>query len=403
VGAAPYAVAGAAPPAVAAPGTTAEAAEVVRLAGERGWAVVPFGGGTQIDCGYPPRRVDLVLSTRGLDRVVDYQPDDMTVTVEPGVTLAALEATLASRGQFLPLDPPLAERATAGGTVAAAKTGPWRAAYGTPRDWVIGCRVIGADGTEVRGGGQVVKNVAGYDLPKLYTGSFGSLGLITELTFKVMPRPPAVGYASVLLDAPAEVEALLARVMDSDLQPSALELRYVGEDGGWALLLQFMHVEEAVAWQQSMLTELARGLGAAVEAPPVEAGEEALRRHRRFSAQYGFCARLGTISGRVAEAASDAVDLCRQHGLPPLVQASAGTGQVYVAAGEDVPLRFTDDLRALAQSFGAACVFLRLPPFLAGPVDPWGEFGPEWRLMKSIKDALDPAGVFSPGRFVGRL
>ena len=156
---------GVAPAAVAAPATPAEAACLVLLARERGWAIVPFGGGTWIQFGSAPTRFDLAISTRRLTRVVDYQPDDMTVTVEPGVTLSVLAQTLERRQQILPLDPPLPSRATAGGTVAAAASGPWRAGFGTPRDWLIGCRVVADDGQEVRGGGQVVKNVAGYDLP----------------------------------------------------------------------------------------------------------------------------------------------------------------------------------------------------------------------------------------------
>lgn len=404
-----WAVGGVAPGAVVAPGSRAEAARVVDAARTRGWAVVPLGGGTQAAAGAQgapaPRRLDLVLSTRRLDRVVDYQPDDMTVTLEPGVTLAALARLLAPRGQFLPLDPPLPARATVGGTVAAAAAGPWRAAYGTPRDWLIGCRVLGADGLEVRGGGQVVKNVAGYDLPKVYTGSWGTLGLLTELTFKVLPQPPARAWSRVTVADAAAAEALLGAVMGSDLEPAALELLVEGKGAGlaWSLVFEFLHFEEAVAWQQEELERLAGTLGAGAARLSPDAGaalSEALRDGR---AAAPFAARIGTVSSLVAPLAEEAANCLAAAGLPPAVQAHAATGQVHVLGGAETPEAVAGTLRALAAARGATCTFPRLPAALVGRVDPWGPVGPELRLMQGIKAALDPHGVFSPGCFVGGI
>ena len=403
-----YSVNGIAPARAAAPATREEAAELIRKAAAEGWAIVPYGGGTQIDLGCPPARLDLVLSTERLNRVVDYQPDDMTVTVEPGITLAELERVLSGRGQFLPLNPPLPDRATVGGMVAAASSGPWRAAYGTPRDWVIGCRVVGADGQEVRGGGQVVKNVAGYDLPKLYTGSFGTLGLITEVTFKVMPRPPASGCCRVTLDSADATEALLRSAMDSDLQPAALELilrpeTEEGETLSWSLLFQFLHFPEAVEWQIRHLLDLAKTAGARAEQLPAEVGDPLLRSLRDLPAQAPFVARIGTVSSRVAETATQAAGLSRLYAHEPAIRAHAATGQVYVYASAEVDSAFAGELRALATAQNASCRFPRLPPALVGQVEPWGEVGPELRLMRGIKQALDPGSLFSPGRFAGRL
>lgn len=405
-----HAVNGIVPGAVVAPGTREVAARVILLAGERGWGLVPYGGGTQVEQGFPPARLDLVLSTRRLNRVVDYQPDDMTVTVEPGLTLADLDRTLAARGQFLPLDPSLATRATVGGTVAAAASGPWRVAHGTPRDWVIGLRVVGADGKEVRGGGQVVKNVAGYDLPKLYTGSFGTLGLLTEVTFKVMPRPEARGYSAVWLRAPEEVETLLARVLHSDLQPSVIELSHNWRTGDnpyppeypWLLYFQFMHVREAVEWQLQRLSELVAELRGKGDVLDDKSGEALLQDLRDARAGGPFVARIGTLSSRVAEVAARAVGLCLEHRTPPEVLAGA-TGQVTIAPPTGADARLAGALRALATSVGASCVFPRLPRELAGQLDPWGEPGPEAKLMRGIKAALDPTGTFSPGRFAGGI
>jgi glycolate oxidase FAD binding subunit len=272
--------------------------------------------------------------------------------------------------------------------------------------------VVGADGQEVRGGGQVVKNVAGYDLPKLYTGSYGTLGLLTEVTFKVMPRPPASGVCEVSGLSAQQVEALLARVLHSDLQPTIVELAHgaaglsaspaSGEGSPWRLYLQFMHVQEAVDWQVRQLTALGKELGGAVEQLLPPAGEAQLQQFRDAPASAPFVTRLGTISSGVAVVATRVADLCRRRETPPRITAHAATGQVYLY-GDDATPAFAADIRALSRELGISCTFPRLPPECVGQVDPWDEPRPEIGLMRAIKNALDPSGVFSPGRFVGRL
>lgn len=392
-----YAVSGVLPRAAAAPATREDAAALISLAREEGWGLTPYGGGTQIDFGFPPRRLDLVLSTRRLDRVVDYQPDDMTVTVEPGVTLERLQAELARRGQFLPLNPPLAKRATAGGMMAAATSGPWRAQFGTPRDWVIGCRVVDSSGQEIRGGGLVVKNVAGYDLPKLYTGSFGTLGLITEVTFKVMPAPPAVGVCTVEVSDPDALEALTAAVQGSDLQPASFELRRT-----WEAVLEFRHVPEAVEWQLGHTETLAKSQGASFRRVPPEAVPELLASLQDRAAGSAFEARLSTVSSQVASLTAAVSAACAEHRPDARVQGSLATGQVFVGADGGTEALATA-LREAASKAGGACVFPRLPAELVGSVDPWGKVGPELELMRGLKQKLDSHGLFSPGRFAGGL
>ena len=400
-----YAVNGVTPGAVVAPGSRDEAVEVIRLAAAQGWSLLPFGGGTQISLGARPERLDLVLSTRRMDRVLDYQPNDMTVTLEPGVTLSALQRVLAERGQFLPLNPWLPDRATVGGTVAAAAHGPWCAGYGTTRDWIIGCRAVGADTREVRAGGLVVKNVAGYDLPKLYTGSFGTLGFISEVTFKVMPIPGVSGYCTVPVENAPQAEALLAAIRNSDLQPVVLELVHTGAEGEGklgALFIQFLQVPEAVEWQVQRLGELAAQQGLAVRRLGDGAGAGMLVAYRDEPASLPFVARIGTTSSRVAEVSAKAADLVRQRGQSPQIVAHAANGRVYVGA-DAADRTLAEALRALANSVGAVCVFPRLPAELVGTVDPWGAVGPEARLMRGIKSTLDPQGVFAPGRFVAGI
>src|SRR6266508_1269310 len=177
------------PSAVALPADVEEVAALLRLASARGWAVAPRGGGTMIEQGNPPARLDLVLDLTRLDHVIEHRPRDLTVTVAAGITVGALQEELAKQGQMLALDPPLAGRATVGGVLAGNAWGPRRQRYGTARDLLIGSRTVLADGTRVRSGGKVVKNVAGYDLNRLFIGSAGTLAVLVEATFKVVPIP----------------------------------------------------------------------------------------------------------------------------------------------------------------------------------------------------------------------
>jgi len=174
----PFVVEGRTPDAAVFPGSAAEVAAVVRVAAEAGVPIMPWGGGTAVDLGPPPPRAGIVLSLRRLGHLLEHEPGDLTVTAEAGMTLADLQTALRARGQWLSLDPPDAERATLGGVVAANASGPRRQLYGTVRDLLIGLTVVTADGSLLHGGGKVVKNVAGYDLPKLFVGSHGTLGII---------------------------------------------------------------------------------------------------------------------------------------------------------------------------------------------------------------------------------
>ncbi len=203
-----YAVDGQAPRWVAQPASRQEVAQVLQWASAEGLAVCPRGGGTQMALGNSPRRVDLVLDLPGLDRLLDFQPADLTVTVEAGMTLAALQSALAQGDKFLPVEAPLADQATIGGILATGATGPLRFAHGLPRDWLIGIGVVSAQGVASKAGGKVVKNVTGYDLNKLYTGSLGTLGVIVEATFKLSPRP--ADFAALVAAFPSAARAVQA-------------------------------------------------------------------------------------------------------------------------------------------------------------------------------------------------
>src|SRR5262245_57978118 len=220
----PYVVEGRTPDVAVFPGSVDEVRGIVGLAGEEGIPLIPWGGGTAAIVGTPAATMGIVLGLGRLDRFVEHEPGDLTATAQAGMTFARFQATLRLHGQWLSLDPPDAERATVGGVIAANASGPRRHLYGTARDQLIGVTVVTADGAIVRGGGKVVKNVAGYDLPKLFVGSYGTLGVIVEATVKLRPLPDQERLVCVpfdrLKDAGAAVKALLA----GDLIPNAIEL-----------------------------------------------------------------------------------------------------------------------------------------------------------------------------------
>ena len=237
-------------------------AVVARVA--EGLAIYPQGGRTALDYGGIPRAPGVALDTRALDQVIDYPAADMTITVQAGITLQALGAVLAEKGQRLLVDAPQADRATLGGIYATNASGPRRFGAGRPRDQIIGVSFVNADGAVVKGGGRVVKNVAGYDFPKLLTGSLGTLGILTQLTLKVRPVPEASALVWAGFGPGADLAGILDRLNTSATRPMAVELlnpsggRMAGEPlglpvGGWVLAVGFEDNAASVAWQVERL------------------------------------------------------------------------------------------------------------------------------------------------------
>jgi len=238
------------------PETAEELAAALRRASEARQSIVIRGAGTKIDWGRPAQHVDAIVSTRALNRVLTHQHGDLTATIEAGATLRDVNETLARHGQWLPLDPPFADRATIGGLLATNDSGPLRHRFGTPRDLVIGVRLATTDGVLAKAGGQVVKNVAGYDLSKLVCGSFGSLAAIVSATFKLAPRPAA--SKTVIVQAP-DVETLaqiIREVMSSQLEPIAFEVRVSSSDRSAEASRSFMSVDgDARTMEREALAE----------------------------------------------------------------------------------------------------------------------------------------------------
>jgi glycolate oxidase FAD binding subunit len=339
----------------------------------------------------------------------------MTVTVEAGLTLSGLQDALGTQGQYLPLDPPLPERATLGGIVATRDSGPMRHAHGGPRDLLIGLKVADPEGKIVKGGSKVVKNVAGYDLPKLYAGSWGTLGLLAELTFRVLPLPESRTTILVSLPDLDAAETLIAGVLDSDLYALFVEL-FSGTASplllperreGWTLAIGIEGANEDVEWQAAHL----RTLCEAIPHTSFEVlGQEAAVALRRTLADFPLSTN-SRWTGRAALPSSEVVPFLQKaealsrdanHEIAFLSHAGVGTVLFHLSsdhAPAEETLELVETLREAAGSSGGSLFVERAEWWLEGKFDPWPHPGDGLPLMQKIKQSLDPKNLWNPGRF----
>jgi glycolate dehydrogenase FAD-binding subunit len=416
----PYVLEGRTPEAVVFPGSKDEVVAILALAADSEVPVIPWGGGSSLGLGSPPARLGLVIGLRRLDRILEHVPGDLTVTVEAGITLGALQAALGTQGQWLSLDPAYPERATLGGILASNASGPRRHLYGTCRDLLIGLTVIGADGAIVHGGGKVVKNVAGYDLPKLYIGSFGTLGILVEATLKLRPRPDEDRLVIARFERFADGGAAARALMASDLIPSALDLLDaeaaaalgLGAPGG-ALLIGVDGIREQVEWQCGEIARLLGPLGAG--APEIVDGpaRDQLWRARGELGRAGMpdvaaIMKWAALPTRLPGLMETGAAVARRNGLRAALAAHAGVGiATAVLAGRgadaDAAVRTLDEWRGMVDGAGGHAILEWAPLGVKERVAVWDEPGPAHRLMKALKDRLDPRGILNPGRFVGGI
>jgi glycolate oxidase FAD binding subunit len=394
------------------PETIEALAETVARRVAEGHAIYPQGGRTALDYGGTPAQPGIAIDTRSLNRVIDYPHADMTITVEAGLTLAALQTILAEHCQRLPLDAPHPDRATLGGIFATNTSGPRRFGAGRPRDLILGIRFVTAEGKIVKGGGRVVKNVAGYDFPRLLTGALGTLGIIAEMTLKVRPIPEATALVGIPFATAEGVAQALDRLNTSGTRPIAVELlnrsgaRLLGGplgplDAEWLLGIGFEDNAAAVAWQLGRLKEEVRPSEIIIPE-----GADALT---LWSALAEFAASdVGAVSF-VANVRPSAVVafIERLDSERWAIQAHAGNGIVRGHTLGAPALEFLaaelDHLRAEAARDGGSVILARCPTAWKESLQVWGPPRNDWALMRKVKDALDPLGVMNPGRFVGTI
>ncbi|HEU5157605.1 MAG TPA: FAD-binding oxidoreductase [Streptosporangiaceae bacterium] len=398
-GGAADAVDGVVPSWVAAPASVADTAEVMRIAAEHGLSVVPRGAGTRLRWGLPPASCDLLVDTGGLDKVIEHAAGDLVVTVEAGLTMDGLAEVLAAQGQRLALDVPLAG-STVGGTLATGAWGPLRLRYGTARDLLIGVTIVRADGGLAKAGGKVVKNVAGYDLGKLFTGSYGTLGLIVEAAFRLHPLPAARSYVTCEVADFARAQTVVQEVLGSSVVPSAIELDAPGVGAGGPITVTVL------------IEGVAAGVGARAElvAALLGAGARADAEQPGWWGRYPDGPTLLEVTAPPAALADifapASPALAALGAVGAGVRGSAGSGHWYVGVPADAPAEQAAELvtrlRAAAAGHGGSLVVRVAAPDLRDQVDPWGPV-PSLPLMRRVKDQFDPGHRLAPGRFVGGI
>jgi glycolate oxidase FAD binding subunit len=370
--------------------------ELVRQAATDGAAIYPLGGRTNFGLGRAPTIPGRVLDMRGLDQVIEFPARDMTITVQAGITVARLQQLLATEKLRLPIGIPRAQEATLGGILAANASGPRRYGYGTLRDYVIGISFVTDDGDEVKAGGRVVKNVAGYDLMKLQVGAVGTLGLITQLTLKVKPRPEASAVVHMHCAA-AELTGILDRLHASRSRPVVVDVATDNSRTGseWALWVAFEEKAATVEWQIAALLDELKDAPATDLA--AERGAETVRRIDALVAAT-YPASPFVFKANVRPSQTAAFCNCAASIYVP-VQAHALNG---IVIGHS-PDRMMKLMTGEAEKCGGNIVIRRCPTSWKKDLPVWGRPTNDRELMRRVKQTLDPRNVFNPGRLFGDL
>ena len=389
------------------PDTVDRVREVMRAAHQAGLHVVVRGGGTKLGWGAPPAGLDLVLSTARLDQVLEHAAGDLVVRAQAGVRLAELQRELAPASQMLALDPPEPD-ATLGGIVAAGASGPRRLRYGTARDLLIGVTVVLADGTLAHSGGKVVKNVAGYDLGKLFTGSFGTLGVLVEVIFRLHPLPAAAGLAVVEVATPDQAGAAVRALSASSLVPSAVELDWPDPAVPGTLSVLVEGVAPGVEAQTGTAARLLAEHGQARVLDPgeLDAAVAALGALPGTPDPEVLGVKLASVPADLPASLTALWEAAGAHDLDARVRGHAATGVLWAALrGGDATTQaaFVTDARDRLALGGASLVVHQAAPEVKEAVDVWGPAGDAAGLMRRVKRQFDPEGVLSPGRFVGGI
>ncbi len=418
-----FRVDGLAPSVVAEPANTNELVEIVRWARTEKAALLPVTSGAFLPIGNPPNALDVAVSLARLNRVVAYDPGDLTLTVEAGVLLAEAQKRLGEHRQFLPADPPFADEAAVGGLIASNASGPLRCAYGTWRDFTIGMKFVTGEGKLVKTGGRVVKNVAGYDIARLMIGSLGTLGILTEVSFKCFPLPPHRGtFVASFPDGRAAL-ALRDAVAQSPLQPMAVELldpataRLLGSErvsrDHWSLLIAAAGVDKVIQRHEQELSRLATNFHAASftshaqEHPSSlwEAVRELIPRARAAHPQVTII-KVGLPLTSMAPFYEKALKVAQRYELPAAASGHASSGIAYIYLLGDAPKKVAQaatEMVHAGNNLGGRVTIPWCPTEVKHDVNVWGPLRDDFPLMQKLKAQFDPDRILNPGRFVGGI
>ncbi len=404
------------------PHSVDELASCICEANEHGQVLVPYGAGTRQHIGGPLPQGAQLLYIAGLDRVLEHEPGDMTVSVEAGISLGSLQTLLRSYNQWLPWDPPVAPEATVGGLLATGASGPLRLGYGTPRDWVLGMRVVLGDGRLVKSGGKVVKNVAGYDTHKLHIGAFGTLGVIAEVTCKVFPLPEHTATLLISVRDLDNAGQLAERLRGNPLGPVSLVVAHAPRlsnalhaPQGIFVAVRYAGVLAAVRRQADAAFRLAQAIGSTVVELGNDEADVLWQKLAHFSSPAEIqspsdsAAALVIRTGVQSAALPQSLAVIQQHvaGAEAVEWVGyGGVGITYIRctispAASAVML--IANLRSALAPLGGYATVEYAPSWLHPSLDVWGPPPPTFHLMRSLKQQWDTRGILNPGRYIGRL
>jgi glycolate oxidase FAD binding subunit len=427
-----FAMDGKRPKVVVSPGSVEEVSRIVAFANQNRLSVIPVGNGTKMGMGSIPEKMDIVLSTRRLNRITDCDIDNLTLTVESGMTLNDVQKHLAEEGKgyFLPLDPPFSEKATLGGIVATNSSGPRRFLYGTARDLIIGMKAVFPNGDLIVSGGKTVKNVSGYDLCKLLIGSFGTLGILCEMTFKLLPLPEKGATVLVPFKTLEEADCFVQEILHSQLTPASIEtlnakamtrmrspVSLPGEASS-IVAIGLEGVAEAIERGISEIADRGKKHGAL--------GVSSLEADRHTSFWTGirdFSKGLGrrypdlvtlksnfliSKSGKIMESYEK---IAREMGFDCAFISHSGNGILYAyvlpqkngRSKMESLIKLVKKMTAEAVKNEGNLVVESSPLSIRKKVDVWGRSRSDALVMRRIKKQVDPAGILNPGRFVGGI
>ncbi|MBM4340750.1 MAG: FAD-binding oxidoreductase [Deltaproteobacteria bacterium] len=426
----PFAIDGKKPKVVASPGTIAEVSKIVSYAGEQNLSIFPMGNGSKMGIGGIPKKADILLHTTRLNRITDCDCDNLTLSAECGITLDEVQKRLAQEGKgyFLPLDPSFTEKATLGGIVATNSSGPKRLLYGTARDLIIGTKAVFPNGDLVVSGGKTVKNVSGYDMCKLLIGSYGTLGILCEITFKLLPLPEK---SATLLFSYTTLEGAVQfgqDILRSQYLPSSIEIlngsavrrirSLAGQQGDYLVAIGLEGVAESIDRQVSEMGERAgkkAALGTTVlQSEAHSSFWKTVRDFPKGLVDEGFqfisfksnmlISRCGEVMGQYEKIAKDS-------GLDCALVCHSGNGVLYsyILTGKNLRSK-KESLLGLIKEFSSVAaknegdlVVETSSSDIKKRIDVWGEPKSDYEIMRRLKQEIDPKGIFNPGRFVGGI
>lgn len=394
------AIRGKSPEIIVYPANTTALSSLVRFTNENRLSLLAYGQGSKLDWGGLVESPDILVSTQNLNRIIDHARGDLTITVQAGLKLADLQAFLAPSGQFLPLDPSYADNATIGGIIATADAGTWRQRYGGVRDLILGFSFIRHDGEIAKAGGRVVKNVAGYDMMKLFTGSYGTLGIIDQITLRLYPETP--NSETLIITGNSENISKLSQVIrQSSLTPTVAEClnpgmtQALGLGEKVALLLRFQSIPESISEQSQQVSYLGQQLDCQTNYYRDEAEVSLGQRYRKTIDNYD---QEGNFFGKIGLLPSNLALVIDQINGLASINISSGVGKVILKSEENL-----DKIRSLCHGNQGYLTVLTAPPSLKEKIEPWGYTGNAITMMKTLKTKFDPHGIFSPERFLNKI